>query len=79
METFPHLQKTKRTIKKTRADLNNFRRWARQVIPPTELNNLLAHFFVKIRKQNGEEFEPDTLTSLSRSFDGLFIYLFIFT
>ena len=26
-------------------------------------------FVVKIRKQNGEEFEPDTLTSFSRSFD----------
>ena len=29
----------------------------------------LVHFVVKIRKQNGEEFEPDTLTSISRSFD----------
>ena len=33
-------------------------------IPPTELNNLLTHFVVKIRKQNGEEFEPDTLAAL---------------
>ena len=29
----------------------------------------LAHFFVKIREQKGEEFEPDTLTSVFRSFD----------
>ena len=27
------------------------------------------YFVVKIRIQNGEEFEPDTLTSISRSFD----------
>jgi len=34
-----------------------------------ELNSLLAHFFIKVRKLNGEEFEPGTLTSFQRSFD----------
>ena len=38
-------------------------------ISPEELNSLLAHFFIKIRKLNGEEFEPGTLTSFQRSFD----------
>ena len=51
METFPHFieenGKNKNTVKKTRADLNNFQRWAKSAnetideIPPTELNNLL--------------------------------------
>lgn len=34
-----------------------------------ELRSLLSHFFVKVRKLNGEEFEPGTLTSFQRSFD----------
>ena len=38
-------------------------------IPREELNSLLAHFFIKVRKLNGEEFEPGTLTSFQRSFD----------
>ena len=38
-------------------------------IPPEELNSLLSHFFIKVRKLNGEEFEPRTLTSFQRSFD----------
>ena len=38
-------------------------------IPPEELNSLLAYFFIKVRKLNGEENEPGTLTSFQRSFD----------
>ena len=38
-------------------------------IPPEELNSLLAQFFIKVIKLNGDEFEPGTLTSLQRSFD----------
>ena len=38
-------------------------------IPPEELNSLTAHFFFKVRKLNGEEFELGTLTSFQRSFD----------
>ena len=34
-----------------------------------ELNILTAHFFIKVRKLNGEEFELGTLTSFQRSFD----------
>ena len=77
ISTFIEENRNKNTVNKTRADLNIFQRWAKTVnetrtidkIPPTELNNLLTHFVVKIRKQNGEEFEPDTLTSFFRSFD----------
>ena len=69
--------RNKNTVKKTNADLNNFYRFTKTInetrklenIPPTELNDILAHFFVKARRQDGNEFEPDTLTSFSRSFD----------
>ena len=32
-------------------------------IPPEELNSRLAIFFIKVKKLNGNEFEPGTLTS----------------
>ena len=34
-----------------------------------DLNRLLGHFFVSVRKKNGEEYEPATLTSFHRSID----------
>ena len=59
ISTFIEENRNKNTVKKTRADLNTFQRLAKTVnetrtiekIPPTELNNLLTHFVVKIRKQ----------------------------
>ncbi len=30
-------------------------------IPPVELDRLLSHFFVTVRKKNGSLYEPDTL------------------
>ena len=65
------------TTKKTKTELNVWKRWCESVketraieeIPPEELDNLLCHFFIKVRKLNGEDFEPGTLTSFQRSFD----------
>ena len=34
-----------------------------------ELNRVHAHFFIKVRKLKGEEFESATLTSFQQSFD----------
>ena len=34
-----------------------------------ELNNLLSNFYFTVKKRNGEEYEPNTLTSLHRSID----------
>lgn len=64
------------TAKKTKSDLNVWNRWcssigeAREIqnIPPSELDRLLCHFFINVRKQDGTEFEPGTLTSFQRSF-----------
>ena len=69
--------RNKNTTKKTQSDLNVFYKWAKYVnetrslenIPEQELDKVLAHFFFKVRKQNGDEYEPDTLTSMLRSFD----------
>ena len=38
-------------------------------IPPEELNRVHVHFFIKVRKVKGEEFESRTLNSFQRSFD----------
>ena len=77
IETFIEQNRNKNTKKKTASDLNVFYRWAKTVkktrqldeIQPQELDKLLTHFVLKVRKQNGDEFEPDTLTSLFRSID----------
>ena len=77
VSTFIRENRNKNTAKKTHNDLQAFYRWAETIketrrieeIPPNELDKLLACFVVKARKQNGEEFEPDTLTSYFRSID----------
>ena len=38
-------------------------------IPPEDLDAHLAAYFVGTRQQNGEEYEPDTLTSYQRGID----------
>ena len=61
----------------TQSDLNVFYRWAKTVketrtienIPEQELDKVLAHSFLNVRKTNGDEYEPDTLASMLRSFD----------
>ena len=77
ISSFIEEDRNSNTTKKTKTDLNVWTRWCNSInekrqmedIPPEELNSLLAHFFIKVRKLNGEEFEPGTLTSFQRSFD----------
>ena len=38
-------------------------------IPPEELNVILCHYLMKVKKHNGDEYEPDTLKSHLASFD----------
>ena len=74
MSSFIEENRKSNTTKKAKTDLNVWTRWCSSInerrpmedIPPVELNSLLAHFF---RKLNGDEFEPETLTSLQQSFD----------
>ena len=38
-------------------------------IPPKELDQLLGHFYCKVRSGNGNLYEPSTLISIQRSQD----------
>ena len=67
-------QNSNSNTEKTKTDLNVWPRWCSSVnerrqmedIPPEELNSLLAHFFIKVRKLSGEELEPQLRVLLSR-------------
>ena len=37
------------------------------LIPASELDHLLSKFFLNARKQNGDEYEPATVSSFQRS------------
>ena len=68
-------QQTRNTKEKTKYDLNVWERFCKQksesrkleAIPWDELNLLLCAFFKDIKKKNGDEYEPGTLTCLQRS------------
>ena len=74
-EEFVRSMRNSNTVRKTTADVNKIEQWllskneSRDLcdIPPAELNNYLAHFFMTATKQNGEEYEPDTLKSIQCS------------
>ena len=38
-----------------------------ETLPAARLDHLLCKFFINVRKVNGEEYEPDTLTGFQRS------------
>ena len=77
IDNFIAENRNKNTTKKMQSDLYVFYRWAKTVnetrtienIPEKELDKVLAHFFLNVRKTNGDEYEPDTLTSMLRCFD----------
>lgn len=71
--------KNKNTEKKTESCHRQFQRWLSQpprnetrdiwIIPPTELDNYVGSFLLSIRKSDGSEYEPDSLTSYHRGID----------
>ena len=77
MEAFVDQQKNKNTKRKTHSDLKTWYTWyakhgeTRELkdIPPAELDRLLGHFFVTVRRKDGSLYEPDTLSSFQRSID----------
>ena len=68
-------QKRESTVKKTMYDLNTFKSFLNSVnegreicnIPTVELDKLLCNFYMTAKKKNGEEYEPDTISSIARS------------
>jgi hypothetical protein len=77
IEKFVDQQKNTNTKRKTESDLRKWCQWSEEHgetrelkdIPPVELDRLLSHFFVTVRKNDGSLYEPDTLSSFQRSID----------
>ena len=70
IEKYLHEQKSKNTQYKTKSDLNAWKKFCESLkesraienIPANELDILLPKFFISVRKQNGTEYEPGTLS-----------------
>ena len=68
-EELKKLCENKNTNRSTKLWLNVYRSWAEirkknknpEEIFPDDLNQVLKQFFAEIRKQNGKEYEPDSL------------------
>ena len=71
--------KNKNTVGKTQSAVKQSTTWLQMIprfetreinkIPPGELDNFVGSFLLSIRKADGSEYEPDTLTSYHRSID----------
>ena len=77
IQQFVEQQKNKNTKKKTNSDVNKWYKWCEEhnekrkleQVPPTELDRLLGHFFVSVRKADCTVYKPYTLSSFQRSID----------
>ena len=76
LEDFISAQKSSNTVKKTKSDIRALKRFCSTIdetrepetMTAKELDKLLSRFFKDITKENGEEYEPSSLTSFQRSF-----------
>ena len=75
---FVDSKKKPNTVASTRKDVRIFEKWLAvsrfelrpmDMIPPKELNEHLAVIFISIRKQDGSEYEPSSLTNMLYSFE----------
>ena len=80
LQKFVQEQKSENTVKKTSSDMKCFYRFLGEInktnvqildLPLEELDHLLGKFLKDVRKINGEEYEPSTLTGLQRSIQRL--------
>lgn len=79
LDDFIKEQRNPRTVTKTAQDVRKFKTFleaepykeTRKLtdIPPNELDNYLCHFLLEIRKADGQNYEPDSLTSFRNSID----------
>ena len=80
LEDFISAQKSSNTVKKTKSDIRALKRFCSTIDETREpetmtakkLDKLLSRFFKDITKENGEEYEPSSLTSFQRSFQRYF-------
>ena len=78
-DQFIEKMKNKNTVRKTEQSIRLFKTWLENEprydtrepwqIPASELDNYIGSFILSIRKSDGEEYEPDTLTSYHRGID----------
>ncbi|XP_071139212.1 uncharacterized protein KIAA1958-like [Mytilus edulis] len=76
-DKFLQNNKNKNTTYKTNSDLKMFYDWCRsngnlrlvEDVPAEELDVLLSRFYIGVRRKDGEEFEPGTLTGVQNSID----------
>ena len=77
LEKFVDEQHNANTKRKMMSDLRKWYKWCDLVgegrrigdILPVELDRLLGHFYCKVRKEDGDLFQPCSLTSFQRSLD----------
>ncbi len=76
IDSFVKAQKSENIVKKTNSDMNNSYRYLAQInkrhinilnLQANELDHLLLKFFKDVRKINGQEYEPDTISGFQRS------------
>ena len=76
IETFIADQKAQNTVRKTRSDLNILKKYMESIgkgdiniknLPTNELDHLLCKFFMNVKKPDGSDYEPNTLSSYQRS------------
>ena len=72
------IRKKTNTIKATKNQVRHLQTWlleTKQIkssienIPPFELNVLLSEYFIKLRKQNGEKYEPSSINNIQSSIE----------
>ncbi|KAK3749799.1 hypothetical protein QZH41_000862 [Actinostola sp. cb2023] len=76
INSFLHAQKSRNTEYKTKSDMKTWKRFCQsneeerkmEDIPSEELNKLFCKFVISVRKQDGGEYEPGTLSGFQRSF-----------
>ena len=77
LDDFIEDNRTVNTVKKTQSDLKVWKRCCASInesrdlveIPTNELNGLLAHFAMRVRRLDGTEYEPNSISSFFKSFD----------
>ena len=76
LNDFIAAERSSNTVKKTKYEWKKFEAFCQQQvngnlnimdIPAAALDKLLGKFFKDVRKQNGDEYEPDSISSFQRS------------
>ncbi|XP_070573643.1 uncharacterized protein KIAA1958-like [Ptychodera flava] len=78
VDDFIQSHQKENTVKTTSRDIRKCTEWLAtntgevrpiEVIPPAELSSILSKFFIDVRKIDGKEYEPSTLTNIKCSLE----------